>query len=416
MQYRKRVVDTELHDALQILGAVVIEGMRGCGKTATAIQQANTVVRFETDDAAIDLALAAPQLLFATEPPLLIDEWQIVPSIWNHVRREVDNRGARGQFILTGSTTEPDDPKLHPGSARFLRLRMHPMSLWEKQKSTGASSLGDLLKDQLTPNRSPLTFDDLLQEILIGGLPGMLGLNVRQARSAWGSYVEGITRRRLNVDGAKVRNRTKFANTLRSLSRNVGSEISVAKIASELSASATEPIKAETVERYIETLREWFIIDDLPAWSPHLRSSHAVRKTAKRYFADPAIPASILGATPEKLQKDLNTLGFLFENLVLRDLRAFAQANDVILSHYRDQSGLEIDVILEDQRGDWGAVEIKLSDAGVDSAAANLLKLKDRVDESATGSVKSLTIISGGKYSYTRPDGVHVVAIGTLGP
>jgi hypothetical protein len=417
MGYTKRVVERQLDDALAVSGAVLIEGPRGCGKTSTGMQRAASVVRFDTDEQARQLARVAPQVLLAGDNPRLIDEWQLVDSIWNQVRLTVDSRQEKGTFILTGSAASTDEKTKHSGAARIMRLKMRPMTLFETGFSNGAVSLEQLLTgegDFATTNK--ISFEALIDEICRGGWPAYLGLEVSKVLPALRSYIADLERTDFTLLDGRRKSAATVKRVLKALARNVGSDISIAKLTEEITLQEPVQIKSETVGDYVGVLTSLMVVENLQPWSTHLRSKDRVLGADKRYFVDPSLAVAILGASPASLLKDLNTLGFLFENLVIRDLRVFAESFGADVAQYRDSSGLEVDAIVTSPSGDWAAFEVKLGPAAIDAAAANLLKFKKRVDSAKCGEPKRLAVITTGDYSYVREDGVAVISIGTLGP
>ena len=417
MKYSARVVDSEVEQALSVSGAVLLEGPRGCGKTSTALQFALSSVRLDTDQTSRELAQLLPHRVLEGATPRLIDEWQIEPELWNHVRAAVDNRQAVGQFILAGSARMADSPTRHVGAGRIHRITMRPMTLWESGYSSGETSLASLLEG--TPNlegERDAAIETVTREICRGGLPAFQGREVTGVISALGSYLRDVERGDFSIPAGSKQNPARIRKILRSLARNIGSEISLSKLASEISHTESETLKPETLETYLQTLRDLMLIEDVPPWSPHLRSSYAVRKAAKRYFVDPAFAVAALGASPATLLQDLSTLGFLFENLVMRDLQVFAQHLGWGVSHYRDSSGLEVDAIVSAPSGTWAGIEIKLNPRSVDQAAGNLLKFRARLDESNQQNLGALAVITSGAFSYRRDDGVIVISLAHLGP
>lgn len=417
MEYRKRIVDEQLSNALLVCGAVLIEGPRACGKTATAMQFAGSSANLDTDGDQRLIAENAPDVFLQGATPRLIDEWQIVKPIWNHIRREVDNRQAVGQFILTGSAQSSDDSITHSGAGRILRLRMRPMSLFESGFSNGQISLGSIFAE--VPFKGALNqfnFLEVIDQVCIGGWPALIDKSVEAAQAILESYLEDVVRADFSSITDVAKDPEKIRRIIRSLARNVGSEIATSRLASEVGSIDLGNIKASTVETYLDVLRGLMIVEDLPAWPAHLRSRAVVRRSLKRYFVDPSLVAAALSATPAKLLKDLNAFGFLFENLVIRDLRIYAQSFGARVFHYRDSSGLEVDAIVEDKSGAWAAFEVKLGNSEIDKAAKNLLKLASQVDESKLGTPRLLAVVTAGSASYLRPDGVAVISIGTLGP
>lgn len=416
LPYTPRIADRELASRLASTGAVVIEGPKACGKTATARQVAKSEVLLDVDRNARQAIDVDPALVLEGPTPRLIDEWQVAPDIWNHIRRMVDERGTPGQFILTGSAVPSDDITRHTGAGRLTRLRMRPMSLFEVGKATGAVSLRDLLNGT-TPRSGDtgLTVRDLAEQIVIGGWPGNLSRDAVQSEHAVRNYLEEIRRVDLGRVGERSRDPVKVGRLLRARARHVATEVTIATLSTD--AGAEDGVLArDTVVDYLGALERLMIIEDQPAWSPHLRSKARIRGAAKRHFVDPSLAVAALRATPERLLDDLNLLGFLFESLVVRDLRIYAQARDATVLHYRDSTGLEVDAIVEAADGRWCAFEVKLGQGKIDEGAAALRKFAERVDTSKCGAPTCLAVIVATGYGYQRPDGVAVIPIGTLGP
>jgi len=416
MTYRPRVVDQEVADALDSVGAVLIEGPKACGKTETARQASMSEVLLDVDDQARIAVSAAPALVLDGSTPRLIDEWQRVPEIWNHVRRAVDDRRAHGQFILTGSAVPPDDETRHVGAGRFIRLQMRPMTLAETGASTSAVSLRALLEGSpIQAQQSDLTVSDLAGLISRGGWPGLQGATVARGQRALRGYVNEIARADVQrVDGVR-RDPEVVARLLRSLARNVATPVSVNALKRDVNG-ADGHLRPETVSSYLGALERLMVIENLPAWSPALRSRTRLRAAPVRHFVDPSLAVAALRATPERLLQDLRLLGLLFENMVVRDLRVYAQALGAQLFAYRDGTGLEADAIIDMPDGGWAAFEVKLGQSEVDVAAEHLLRLRDRVDTGATGDALALVVVTATGYGYVRKDGVAVVPIGALAP
>ena len=417
MPYRPRVVDAELRARLQATGAVLIEGPKACGKTATARQVARSEVRFDTDAGARRLVEMAPALVLEGETPRLFDEWQLAPDLWNHVRRAVDDRQAPGQFVLTGSAVPADDITRHTGAGRVGRMQMRPMSLYETGVSTGAASLRELMRGgTLAARGHGLAVPDLADHVVRGGWPGLLDLSLDAARRVLLDYVNDISRTDIQrVDGVR-RDPQRVAQFLRSLARHVGSAVGVAELARDAGAQDVNGIKADTAREYLDALTRLGVIEDCPPWTPHLRSRAVVRSVPTRYFIDPSLAAAALRATPAALLRDLHTFGFLFESLVLRDLRVFAQANDMTVRNFRDNTGLEVDAVVTSDTGAWGAFEIKLGERQVDAAAETLHRYAAKVDGKQHGAPQCLGVIVPTPYGYRRPDGVSVIPVDALGP
>lgn len=401
---------------MSAVGAVVIEGPKGCGKTATARQVAASEVLFDVDANARQAVAIDPALVLDGPTPRLLDEWQIEPAIWNHVRRAVDDRLDPGQFILTGSAVPPDDITRHTGAGRITRLRMRPMSLFETGRGTGRISLSDLLAGVVSPSTDPgLTVGDLTEEIALGGWPGLRGRSVADGLLAVRDYLDEIARVDVSRVEASNRDPARVARLLASLARNIATYAAAATLAKD-TGGADGPLKDDTAREYLDALERLMIVEDQPAWAPHLRSKHRLRTAPKRQFVDPSLAVAALRATPDRLLADLNLLGFLFESLVVRDLRIYAQAADAHVSQYRDSGGLEVDAIVEAGDGRWMAFEVKLGQGRIDAAATSLKRFAERIDTASCGSPALLGVIVATGYGYRREDGVAVIPIGALGP
>ena len=409
MTYRPRIADRELVRRLDANGAVVIEGVKACGKTATARQVAASEVLLDSDENALRALAIDPALVLEGAVPRLLDEWQIGPAIWNHVRRAVDDRGTSGQFILTGSAVPADDIVRHTGAGRLTRLRLRPMSLFETGHSSGIVSLQQLLGGHPAAHlESELPVSRLAEHISVGGWPAHLGRSVNQSLQANRDYLNEIRR----VDIARVdsirRDPVKVGRLLHSFARHVATYAAASTMAADLNN--------HTAGAYLNALERLMIIEDQPAWAPHLRSRSRLRGAPKRHYVDPSLAVAALRADPDSLLRDLNLFGFLFESLVVRDLRIYAQHTDAEVLQYRDNTGLEVDAIVQRPDGPWAAFEVKLGTGMIDHAAANLLRFAARVDTSRSGSPAALAVIVARGYGYLRPDGIRVIPIGALGP
>jgi predicted AAA+ superfamily ATPase len=414
VQYRPRIIDQELREALESVGAVLIEGPKACGKTETARQAAKSEVRLDVDAQARTAVSVEPDLVLEGREPRLIDEWQRAPDIWNLVRRAVDDRGGPGHFILTGSAVPPDDDTRHVGAGRFIRLRMRPMTLAESGHSTEAISLRAILEGEAARAKEPdLSVSELAQIISRGGWPGSHDLSVAQAQRVLHGYIDEVARADVQrVDGVQ-RDPDAVARLLRSLARNVATPVSINSLRADVNG-VDGNLRPETVSSYLGALERVMVIEHLPAWAPSLRSRTRLRAAPVRYFVDPSLAVAAVRATPDRLLRDLNWLGLLFENLVIRDLRVYAQALDARVYAYRDGTGLEADAIIEMADGRWAAIEVKLGQNEVDSAATHLIRLRDRVDTANAGEPLALVVITATGYGYVRKDGVAVVPIGAL--
>lgn len=413
--YRDRVADAELGARLRATGAVLIEGPRGCGKTQTALRAAGSAVRLDRDQRSRDAGLLDPGLLLPGARPRLIDEWQLVPQVWNAVRGEVDDHPEPpGQFILTGSAVPADDETRHTGAMRFTRLRMRPMSLAESGHSSGAVSLAGLFAGEVPRATDPgFRIGDLAERICVGGWPALLGRDPDDALLATTGYLEETRRTDLvRLDGVR-RDPENVARVLRSIARNVSTEASARSIATDVSGVDGQ-VKPHTILEYLGALSRLFVIEDQPAWSPALRSRAILRSAPKRQLADPSLAAAALGANPARLLADPETLGLLFESLVIRDLRVYAQPIGGTIHHYRENTGLEVDAIVLLRDGRWAALEVKLGQHQVDRAAAGLLRVAEHVDQTRQGTPAFLAVVTGWGLAYRREDGVFVLPIGTL--
>lgn len=417
--YLSRLADLKLDTALRAAGAVLIEGVRGCGKTATARNVAASEVLLDVDDDALALAAVEPSVLLTGETPRLLDEWQLAPALWNRVRRAVDDRQLPGQFILTGSASPSDDITRHSGAGRVLRMRMRTLSLFEGGESGGEVSVASLLAGESVSASSASvvrSVSELAELICRGGWPAMRGLTAGEAAPLLRSYLDDIARVDLPaLSGEPSRDPVRVRRLLTAIGRHVGTEVANSTLAAD-AGGAEGPLRPETVAEYLSALQRIFVIEQQPSWAPHLRSRDTVRKRAKLHFVDPALAAAARGASPGRLLGDLNALGQLFESLVVRDLRSYAQAAGARVSHYRDASNLEVDAIVEAADGRWIAVEVKLGQQRVDEAARSLLSFARKVDSPRTPDPEALVVVTTGGFAYRREDGVLVVPITMLGP
>lgn len=394
----------------------MIEGPKACGKTVTAQHHAASEVRLDVDAGARQAAALEPALILDGKTPRLIDEWQLEPAVWNHVRRAIDDRQQTGQFILTGSAAPADDITRHSGAGRFGRLRMRPLSLFEKGRSSGRMPLSGLLQGESTGSpEAKFTIPEIAEEIALGGWPGFLEMDRSQALRSVSDYLEEIRRTDVATVSGVRRDPSRVGRLLRSIGRNVATQVSTATLARD-AGGIDGPLKDDTAHAYLDALRRLMIVEEQPAWGPHLRTTYALRKAPKLHFVDPSLAVAALDASPEKLLKDLNLLGLLFESLVVRDLRIYAQASQARVLQYRDSGGLEVDAIVDGSDDRWAAFEVKLGFGQVDEAAANLRKFVKRVDTDKCGAPTALGVIIGSGYGYRREDGIYVIPIGALGP
>ncbi len=416
MAYLPRIIDVEVERGLRSLGAVLIEGPRGCGKTVTGRKHSASEIRLDADPAIAETARLAPQAILDGPAPRLIDEWQLAPILWNRMRHEIDDRQQPGQFILTGSAQPPDDQTRHTGAGRVMRVRMRPMSLWESGASNGSVSLARVLRHETHAGAvGELDFVELVSVLARGGWPGLRQLSSDDALAAVSSYLQDTARADVVASTGVRRDPGRLTALLRALARHSAQPVSNKTLARD-AAGAGDPMAPATVAAYLDALTRIHVIEDQPAWAPGLRSRTRVRASPKRHFIDPSLAVAALGATSDRLLRDPETLGLLFESMVVRDLRVYAQALDARVLHYRDEVGLEADAIIEMRDGTWAAVEVKLSEDRVDDAAASLHRLAARVDAERAGRPAALITITAGRYGYRRDDGVFVVPISALGP
>ena len=416
--YRPRVVDGEVAAALGSSPAVLIEGPRGCGKTWTGQRFARSQVTLDDSEAVRVAAELDPDSLLDGAEPRLLDEWQLARGIWNPMRHACDRRGGVGHFLLTGSQNPPDDITEHSGAGRVARVRMRPMSLWESGDSTGEVSLAELMAGGRC--RAPdtgATLAGVAELICRGGWPRMVSLPVAAAQARLRDYLGDIAR----VDIARVagvrRSPQLVAALLGSLARNEATTATVATLQADLAESwGSEPARS-TVTAYLEELARMFVIEPLPAWAAHVRSATRLRRTPKRYFADPALAVAAMAASPASVARDVEAMGLLFESMVLRDLRVYAQAAGAAVYYYGDDSGLEADAVIEGLDGQWAAVEIKLGGAkAINAATESLRAVRSRIDTARRGEPARLIIITALGHAYQTPDGIAITPLTTLRP
>jgi predicted AAA+ superfamily ATPase len=421
MGYITRIIERQIEKNLSVMGAVVIEGAKACGKTETGRHFAKSEVRLDIDMEAKKIANISPGTVLSGQTPRLIDEWQVVPELWDFVRHEVDDRQDVGQFILTGSSRPTDEITRHSGAGRFARLRMRPLSLAELKKSNSEVTLESLLNGE-TPgsHTNALTLEDLIETVCRGGLPSAVSMNISEALLFMRNYVTDLSHIDLDTNGGISKmSPEKVTNTLYSVARNVASPVNISTLAKDAG------INRETVERNLSILGRLMVVENQPSWGTHLRSSGRIQESPKLHFVDPAIAVAALRAKPDSLLKDLNTFGLLFESMVVRDLRIYADALGASVSHYRqdgdhkrENTGLEIDAIVDAGDTRWAAFEMKLSarDEPLGEAAQNLINFSNKIDTEKASPPASLNIITGlGEYAYKRPDGVNVIPITALG-
>lgn len=419
--YRKRIVDEILAEKLEGKGAVLIEGPKWCGKTTTAEQIASSILYMDdpqTIEQNITMAAISPKVLLNGETPRLIDEWQIAPKLWDAIRFEVDHRDDLGQFILTGSAVPPDTREItHSGTGRFSWLSMRPMSLFESGDSTGEVSLGNLFRTQEhIEGRNPIDLNRLAFLICRGGWPRAIDMRDKIALNQALDYYDAVVRSDINRADGITKDPLRVERLMRSLARNQGQQIAYTAIAADIGANGDGTIDQETVALYIAALKRIFVVEDMPAWNPNLRSKTAIRTSDTRYFVDPSIATAALGAGPNDLISDLKTMGFLFECLCVRDLRIYAEALGGSVAHFRNKAGLECDAVVHLRNGDYGLVEVKLGgEKLIQEGALTLRKLSGLIDTTKMKAPAFLMILTGTTgYAYRREDGIYVVPVTTL--
>jgi predicted AAA+ superfamily ATPase len=408
--YLKRFSDIILKNRLRDSGAVLVQGAKGCGKTETALQAAKSGVRMDVDDDIRIKMELNPKSVLEGQVPRLIDEWQEYPEIWNYVRRAVDDRKKKGQFILTGSATPEERARLHSGAGRFSVMKMRPMSLFERGWSTGEVSLSQIMNGR-APKSETVNFDlaDMAEKLTIGGWPGLLDSGGRKALRFMRDYTALIAEVDVSRVSGKKRDPVKVMRLLQSLARNISTEASLTSIAKDMGGS-----NDETVAEYIDVLERLMIVEQLPAWNTHIRYADTLRKSPKRHFVDPSLAIGALGLSNDKLLSDLRYFGFLFESLAIRDLRIYAELHDGNVFHYRDSRNLEVDAVVEYPDNTWAAFEVKMSFSAQDEAAANLLTFAKKIDTEKAGKPAALTIITANGFACRRKDGINVVPLEVL--
>lgn len=418
--YYQRVSDKVLLSHLESKGAVLIEGAKWCGKTTSAKYFAKSVIEMDRPDMTDQyqqMARIKPANLLDGEIPHLIDEWQIAPNIWNAVRYEVDQRGEFGQFILTGSSVPAKlDESTHTGTGRIVRMRMRPMSLFESRDSSGQVSLSDLFEGKEISGKDDHSIEDIAYFICRGGWPTALNCKEKIALKQAYDYYDAVVNDDVSrVDGIK-REPEKTKRLMKSYARNISTQASLETMRADVLHNDIETFDKESLYGYITALKRIFVIEDSLAWNPNLRSKTAIRTSDTRYFVDPSIAVAALGIGPKDLVDDLKYMGFVFENLCVRDLRIYADSLDGSIYHYRDKTNLECDAVIHLRNGSYGLVEIKLGgDKLINEGAENLLKLAERIDTDKMKKPAFMMVLCGvAPFAYKRKDGVFVVPIGCL--
>ena len=420
-KYKHRIADRILERKVLGKGAVLIEGPKWCGKTTTAKQLAKSVL--DSGDSAVlkqssGLIEISPKTLLDGDTPRLIDEWQALPPIWDSIRSEVDRRGEPSQFILTGSSVLPEaDETVHSGTGRFATIKMRPMSLYESGESTGIVSLKDLFEGKsIEVQQNELDVEEIAFLTCRGGWPWATIISKKVALDQAFDYVDSVIQRDIQrVDKVK-RSAERAKLLLRSYARNISQQVSYGTIKKDMLSNDASTLDEDTVADYIKALKKLFVIEDLAAWNPNIRSKAAIRTSDTRHFVDPSIGTAILGLGPKDLINDLKSFGFFFEDMVVRDLRVYAEALDGELYHYRDSSGLECDTVLHRRNGSYALMEVKLGgEQNIEDGAKSMLALAENIDTDKMPAPSFMAVIVGvGQYAYQRKDGVYVIPIGCL--
>lgn len=419
-EYKKRIADEILRKRLGAIGAVLIEGPKWCGKTTTAMQQANSILFMQdSSNAAMinQMADIGPKLLLEGDTPRLLDEWQVAPELWDAVRFEVDMRNAPGQFILTGSAVPMLKSTAHTGTGRIWRMTMRPMSLYESGDSTGEVSLEALFLGKFNDTvKNKLDFDDISYLICRGGWPMAMQQTKEDALMNAYAYYDGIVNSDLSRADGVLRNPQNVDLLLRSYARMIGSQSTLTNIRADMKIVDEQELDINTVRSYIETLKKIFVVEELSGWNPNIRSKNAIRTSPTRYFVDPSIAVAALNLGHGNLANDLNTMGFFFENMCIRDLRVYADGLNGSLYKYRDKYGLECDAVLTLRNGQYALIEIKLGGTkAVEEGAEALNKLEKLITEKGYNPPTFKMIITGNNpYGYRRKDGIYQIPIGCL--
>ena len=420
-KYKQRIADRILERKVLGKGAVLIEGPKWCGKTTTAKQLAKSVL--DLGDSAVlkqssGLIEISPKTLLDGDTPRLIDEWQALPPIWDSIRSEVDRRGEPSQFILTGSSVLPEaDETVHSGTGRFATIKMRPMSLYESGESTGTVSLKNLFEGKsIEVQQNELDVEEIAFLTCRGGWPWATIISRKVALDQAFDYVDSVIQRDIQrVDKVK-RSAERSKLLLRSYARNISQQVSYGTIKKDMLSNDASTLDEDTVADYIKALKKLFVIEDLAAWNPNIRSKAAIRTSDTRHFVDPSIGTAILGLGPKDLINDLKSFGFFFEDMVVRDLRVYAEALDGELYHYRDSSGLECDTVLHRRNGSYALMEVKLGGGqNIEDGAKSMLALAENIDTGKMPAPSFMAVIVGvGQYAFQRKDGVYVIPIGCL--
>ena len=427
MKYLNRMADKQLSLNLEAFGAVLIEGPKWCGKTTTAMQQAKSVLQLQDPDTRegyLSTAKVRPSLLLAGDTPRLIDEWQVAPILWDSVRVMVDKRGEPGQFILTGSNSVERSEIMHTGTGRITRMQMYPMSLFESKESSGEISLMDLFNNPHTDIdgvKSEMTIEDLIFVACRGGWPASLKPKTAEAQLLIArDYVNSICEVDISTVDNTERDESLARLILRTYARNISTLATKSTMIKDV-RSNVETLAENTFNSYVNAFKKLFVIKDIEAWNPSIRSSTSIRSSSKRELVDPSIAVAALGLTPEALKMDLKTFGFIFESMCIRDLKAYSQAQVSSISYYHDRYDLEADAVLHLADGRYALIEFKLGGSEVEEGAKHLIEIKRLVKEFNKTTKNSklmepdlMLVITGGPIAYSRPDDVKVIPLACL--
>lgn len=416
MMYYTRTVEDEIRQKLQASGALLIKGPKSCGKTETAKQFAESILQVDQDEQVPIVMSVNPKILLEGKTPRLLDEWQEQPKLWNYVKHEVDDRKKKAQFILTGSANPEEEIKLHSGVGRFTVVEMQTMSWQEMGYSSGTVSLKALLNGgSIAFSDNNLSVELIIERMIKGGWPALLNSSLNAAILLNRSYVDLLA----EVDMSRVskvkRDPVKVRSLLRSIARNIATLVDNTTLEKDIKAVENTDVSRPTIIDYLNVLSQLMIFEEQPAFNTHIRSSSSLRKSPKRHFCDVSLAIAALKLDKNSLMNDLKYCRFIFESLVYHDLKMYARANDAEVYHYRDSSGLEVDAIIQQSGGEWAAFEVKLGIGMLDDAANNLLKFYELIDEKKYSKPTSLNIVTGSRMSYTRPDGVNVISLASLG-
>ena len=415
--YRQRIIDGQMNSMLKAFGGVLILGPKWCGKTWTALNHAQSVAYLD-DESTERLALLDAKLVLEGEKPRLIDEWQIVPTLWDQARRHIDAANTAGQLIFTGSTLPPSKKTKHSGTGRFARIEMKPFTLYESGESSGSVSLGELFRGEAAISaKSDMDYQRIISLICRGGWPEALHLTGDDTLLIPREYIKSIVNNEAEADPELTWESGKMKVLLQSIARNNATSAKIATLFNDIrSHTSDETLSEVTISKYLEALRKLYMLTEISAWKPSLRSKARIRTSAKRHFVDPSLAVAALGASPRQLSNDPETAGFFFESLCLRDLGVYVQQYDGTLYHYQDSNGLEADIVVQLADGRWALIECKLGSFEWDQAAYNLIRLSNQVGQMHGAPSFLMILTATGGAAFTRSDGVHIVPIDCLRP